>query len=169
MYITGDIQLDREPCESRSKSLERVNFQSKERARILQEREREPKGVILSLVEMPKSESDPTGRTQHDPGAKCDAGKPRVGLVLADFDLALNAVAIVGTHGAEKYTDRGWLTVPNGIARYTDAMLRHWLAEQRGVQNPDWDDVTHAAQTAWNALARLQLILEAEKTKEGNE
>ena len=112
-------------------------------------------------------ESDPTGRTQHTSGSKLDAGKPRVGMVLADFDLALNAVAIVGTHGAKKYTSHGWHDVPNGIERYTDAMMRHWLAEQREKQL-EWPDVTHAAQVAWNALARLQLMLENEQKENQN-
>ena len=102
-------------------------------------------------------ETDPTGRGPHEPGAKLDAGKPRVGLVLSGFSRALAAVGDVGTYGADKYSPRGWEAVPNGIERYTDAMLRHWLAE--AMEDLDESGLPHAAQVAWNALARLELML----------
>lgn len=104
-------------------------------------------------------EEDPTGRGAHEPGAKLDAGKPRIGLVLGGFAQALREVSMVGTHGAEKYTDNGWVDVPNGISRYTDAMLRHYLAEAAGEQFDDGSDLLHAAHVAWNALARLELMM----------
>jgi hypothetical protein len=96
---------------------------------------------------------------QHEPGAKLDDGKVRVGLVLGAFANALTEVCKVGTFGAKKYTDNGWLEVPNGIERYTDAMLRHWLAEQTGEWLDQESELLHAAHLAWNALARLELIL----------
>jgi len=88
-----------------------------------------------------------------------------MGLVLGDFANALEMVSLVGTVGANKYTDHGWLDVPNGIARYTDAMLRHNFREHAGeLLDPELTelagkDVYHAACTAWNALARLELAL----------
>lgn len=92
-------------------------------------------------------------------GVKYDVGKPRVGLVLAGFNQALLEVARVGTKGADKYSDFGFLEVDNGQARYTDAMLRHWLAEMSGeVLDPELQEL-HAACVAWNALARLELLL----------
>lgn len=106
-----------------------------------------------------KPETDPTGRDAHEPGAKLDAGKPRLGMVLGGFARALDAVGEVGTLGAEKYSDGGWRDVPNGEARYTDAMLRHWIAEARGETRDPQLGVLHAAQLAWNALARLELML----------
>lgn len=105
------------------------------------------------------AEVDPTGRSAHDPGAKLDAGKPRVGLVLGGFAQALREVAMVGTYGAKKYTDSGWVDVPDGFSRYTDAMLRHYLAEATGEQFDDGSDLLHAAHVAWNALARLELLM----------
>ena len=111
-------------------------------------------------------ERDPHGTDQHAPGAKLDAGKPRVGLVLGDFAHALHAVACVGTFGACKYTDHGWLSVPNGPARYTDAMLRHWLAEQTGELTDEQTGLHHAAHLAWNALARLELLLREQQAGE---
>lgn len=96
---------------------------------------------------------------QHAPGAKLDAGKPRPGLVLGAFARALEAVARVGTFGASKYSDSGWLHVPNGHERYTDAMLRHYVAEAKGELNDSDSGLSHAAHLAWNALARLELML----------
>lgn len=105
-------------------------------------------------------ETDPTGRDPRQPGAKLDAGKPRIGLVLGDFSAALIEVAKVGTYGANKYTEHGWLSVPNGVERYTDAMYRHLLAEHITPLDAD-TDLLHAAHAAWNALARLELMLRA--------
>jgi hypothetical protein len=105
-------------------------------------------------------ETDPTGRDIHDDGAKTDEGKPQCSLLLL-FGKALREVAKVGTFGAIKYTRGGWQNVPDGINRYTDAMLRHLLEEQYEKYDRDLP-VLHAAQTAWNALARLELMLREE-------
>jgi len=108
---------------------------------------------------MDPTEHDPTGRSAHEPGAKLDAGKPRPALVLGGFARALSAVTEVGTYGARKYTDNGWRTVPDGIERYSEAMLRHWLSEVKGEQYDLDTKLLHAAHLAWNALARLELML----------
>ena len=104
-------------------------------------------------------EKDPTGRGQHELGAKVDAGKLRPALVLGGFARALTAVTEVGTFGANKYTDNGWMVVPNGIDRYTDAMMRHLLKEQQGELTDRDSQLAHAAHLAWNALARLDLMI----------
>lgn len=106
-------------------------------------------------------ESDRYGLDQHTPGAKLDAGKTMMSLVLMDMNLALERVAAVATYGAGKYTKGGWLQVPDGVARYTDAMFRHLLKEPNETLDPD-TGIEHAAHAAWGALARLQLML-AEK------
>lgn len=103
---------------------------------------------------------------QHAPGVKLDHGKPRAGLVLGGFSRALLAVADVGTFGAQKYTPHGWLSVPHGIERYTDAMVRHQLAEASGEQTDSESGLSHAAHAAWNALARLELLLAEAKVRE---
>ena len=108
---------------------------------------------------MDQAEHDPTGRSAHEPGAKLDAGKQRPALVLGNFARALSAVADVGTYGAKKYTPNGWRTVPNGVERYSDAMMRHWLQEQQGEPCDPETKLLHAAHLAWNALARLELML----------
>lgn len=110
---------------------------------------------------MSTQEFDPNGLEPNAPGAKLDAGKPRPHLVLGEFSLALEQIVLVGTFGARKYIDNGWLAVPKGIDRYTDAMLRHYLKEQRELLDPD-SNLPHAAHLAWNALARLELVLRGE-------
>lgn len=113
------------------------------------------------------AESDPYGKSSNEPGAKLDAGKNRVGLVLGGFARALHAVSAVGTYGAAKYTDNGWIDVPDGERRYTDAMLRHLLREQVGEDLDPDTGLHHAAHVAWNALARLDLMIR--ELEEGTE
>lgn len=103
-------------------------------------------------------EKDPLGKDPHQPGAKLDDGKPDASLLLM-FGKALTEVAQVGTFGAKKYTRGGWRTVPNGFDRYTAALVRHMLAEDHEADDDD-SGLLHAAHAAWNALARLQLLLE---------
>jgi hypothetical protein len=105
------------------------------------------------------AERDPNGLEAHQLGAKLDEGKNRLGLVLLDFANALEEVGHVGTLGAQKYTDHGWQYVPYGQERYTDAMLRHLLAEGRGEVHDPQTKLLHAAHAAWNALARLDLMI----------
>ena len=103
--------------------------------------------------------NDPNGIPQHSPGAKLDAGKNRLGLVLGDFARALWAVGEVGTYGVEKYSERGWLQVANGPQRYEDALYRHLLAEAKGeIVDPE-SNLLHLAHACWCALAVLELAL----------
>jgi hypothetical protein len=107
------------------------------------------------------SEKTPDGLDQHAPGAKVDAGKNRLSLVLEAFSRSLWAVGEVGTFGANKYTDNGWLEVEHAHERYTDAMYRHLMKEAMGEDIDLDSELLHAAHTAWNALARLELFLRA--------
>ena len=104
------------------------------------------------------AETDPRWLKSGEPGAKFDAGKVRPSLILNAMPLAILAVAEVGTYGANKYSENGWKDVDNGIARYTDAMDRHRIKEGLEVFDED-SNLRHAAQVAWNALARLELML----------
>lgn len=105
------------------------------------------------------TERDPNGIDAHSPGAKLDAGKIRCALVIGGFSAALWQVSRVGTFGAAKYTPNGWKEVEGGIDRYTDAMARHLLAEAMGEDLDSESGLLHAAHAAWNALARLELML----------
>ena len=101
-------------------------------------------------------EKDPNGISQHTPGAKLDAGKVRVGLMMEE-------VAKVTTYGAKKYTPNGWRDVPDGIERYGDALARHQL---RGYNEEiDESGLRHSAMLCWNALAKLELELERESNE----
>lgn len=92
-------------------------------------------------------------------GAKLDEGKPRLDLVLGDFADALWFVGEVGTYGANKYTDKGWQEVENGLERYGNAMLRHYLNYRKDIMCDAESGLPHLAHMAWNALAILQLYL----------
>lgn len=111
---------------------------------------------------------------QDDPSAvgtgsvKYDGGKPSSfrGLVKY-FPRAVTAVAEISTFGAKKYAWNGWEGVPDGIDRYSDAMVRHLLKEGEGeVLDPD-SGLLHAAHTAWGALARLELMLREQEKGNG--
>jgi hypothetical protein len=106
------------------------------------------------------SESDPLGRAPNQLGAKLDAGKvPLARGLLASFPRACLEVAKVSDAGANKYTWDGWRHVPDGINRYGDALSRHIVKEHLdGPIDPDFGFL-HAAHIAWNALARLELLL----------
>jgi len=108
-------------------------------------------------------ERDPNGLDQHAKGSKLDANKPRLGLVLGDFGNALLAVGEVGTFGADKYTDHGWLSVENGEERYADALYRHLAKEGLGETVDEDSELLHSAHAAWNALAKLELQLRKNK------
>jgi len=101
-------------------------------------------------------------------GRKDDAGKPRPTLVFGTMAQALAAVVEVAEYGAKKYAPDNWLLVPDGLQRYSDALLRHALAALRGeVLDPE-SGLRHTAHMAWCALAVLELRLrEAEELKQG--
>jgi hypothetical protein len=97
----------------------------------------------------------------HIPGAKLDSEKPMMDLVFGDFSKALVEVTKVGTMGAKKYSEHGWLEVPDAKTRYLSAMQRHYYNHKDSDIN-DVDDeshLLHLAHMAWNALASLELHL----------
>lgn len=113
-------------------------------------------------------EADPNGLSSSDPGSKLDSGKLLAGLVMKGFCRALTAVCEIGTFGANKYSPNGWMTVPNGIERYEDAQERHKLKRWKGeIIDPD-SGLLHAAHEAWNALAKLELMLRERETSEAD-
>lgn len=97
------------------------------------------------------------------PGVKHDADKPFVWDVIQGFSLAVEAVAQVGTFGANKYSLGGWEKVPDGKRRYSNAFFRHVLKDMQGEMVDPESGALHAAHAAWNALARLELILREER------
>jgi hypothetical protein len=107
-------------------------------------------------------EVDPHGKDPHAPGAKLDAGKTRVWLMVSGFPRALEAVAQVTTEGAKKYTPHGWASVEGGEERYMEAFGRHALDLAQGKKIDDGPKGTgclHKAQMIWNLMASLELEL----------
>lgn len=117
-------------------------------------------------------EVDPLGLKLNVPGAKADAGKVRMSLMTRGFARALYEVAKIATFGAEKYTPDGWMHVPDGYNRYADAQQRHQNAHDRGEiygvdeVNGRKVELMHLAQEAWNSLAKLELFLLEQKSRE---
>lgn len=105
---------------------------------------------------------DPTSAT---PGKKFDADKaPLLQGCLAYFPKALFAVASVSAYGAKKYAvpyhDRNWMRLKDAFNRYGDGDARHLVYEHiDGLYDPE-SQLLHAAHHAWNALARLELLLD---------
>lgn len=95
---------------------------------------------------------------------KYDGGKPPVFRGAIDyFPRAISAVAGISAFGASKYAWKGWEGVDDGYNRYSDAMVRHLIYEGEGeVLDPD-SGLLHAAHTAWNALARLELLIREQR------
>lgn len=109
---------------------------------------------------------DPKGLDAKAPGAKLDGGKPQVvSGVVGYFPRAVEAVAKLSGHGAEKYSWGGWASVEDGVRRYSDGLGRHITQEAiEGPYDLEWlnkygHHVLHATAVAWNALARLELML----------
>lgn len=95
---------------------------------------------------------------------KDDAGKaPIYRGVLAYFPDAVACVASVSAFGASKYAWNGWLHVPDGIGRYSDGLVRHLTQEGAGEVLDAESGLRHAGHVAWNALARLQLMINEDR------
>lgn len=90
---------------------------------------------------------------------KYDRGKARMCEMIQDFAKPLEEVAKVWAFGADKYEKGNWRYVSNGLDRYTNALVRHLLAEKDKNVDPE-SGLYHAAHVAWNALARLHFLLE---------
>lgn len=109
------------------------------------------------------AELDPNGKSAKELGSKLDLGKSPLYRGLLDyFPRACKAVADVSAAGARKYAWKGWESVPDGIARYRDALARH-IADESIDGQYDSDGFRHLAQQAWNALAALELTLREEQ------
>lgn len=91
---------------------------------------------------------------------KYDAGKaPVYRGAIAYFPRAIQAVAAISAFGASKYAWKGWESVDDGFNRYSDALVRHLAYEGEGEVLDSDSGLPHAAHAAWNALARLELLI----------
>lgn len=100
------------------------------------------------------AEKQAVGAIKYDAGKAC-AYRGAINY----FPRAILSVAAVSTFGASKYAWKGWEGVSEGFERYSDAMVRHLISEgSNELEDPD-SGLLHAAHTAWNSLARLELLL----------
>lgn len=80
------------------------------------------------------------------------------------FPLALVEVSKVSAWGTKKHevplSDMSYLNVPDAYSVYTNALARHMVKEAAdGPLNAQDANLLHAAQAAWNALARLEVLM----------
>lgn len=106
------------------------------------------------------TEKDMHGADPAKVPAKLDAGKDQFVLYVLDyFSDALRGICWVGEYGGRKYYPHSWEGIVEGIERYTEADMRHFLKERSGHLYDDGDSgLAHADMHAWNALARSQLM-----------
>lgn len=88
-------------------------------------------------------------------------GKVRMDLVMQDMPRAIEALARVMTWALDEkgYKESDWLQVPDAINKYSGGMHRHDNKEKRGQEFDEESGLEHAIHTAWNAMARVELIL----------
>jgi hypothetical protein len=85
-------------------------------------------------------------------GKKYDSGKLRWDLLPLEI---VGEIVRVLTFGANKYTDNGWMLVPEGEKRYFAALLRHIEAYQRGEEADPETGISHLAHAGCNILFLL--------------
>lgn len=104
---------------------------------------------------------------------KLDAGKaPLFNGFINYFPRAMIAVAWVSDYGNRKYGEwGGWRKVADGIFRYFDGNSRHHVMQAIELYDDGDSGLAHAAQDAWNAMAKLELMLSEGKieARRGNE
>ena len=91
-------------------------------------------------------------------GIKYDSGKAKIGEMLVSFKRSLLEVCKVYEFGFNKYGKDNFKNVENGYTRYTNAMIPHLLKEDSEVYDEE-TELLHASHCAWNALARLEMLL----------
>lgn len=94
------------------------------------------------------------------PGGR-KAGKVRADLVIAGFPNALMALAKVMGWAIEGkgYDEGDWANVPDAAKKYRAGMYRHDLKESIGPVEDDESGLHHAIHTAWNSIARLEMLV----------
>lgn len=91
-----------------------------------------------------------------------DVVNPSAQSLLEAVPETLLQVCRVGTFGANKYTDHGWLTVEDGINRYLDACARHILQHYIEPIEDEESGLLHLAHAAWNVMAVFELKIRLE-------
>jgi hypothetical protein len=78
------------------------------------------------------------------------------------FPRAKLCLAMVSEYGFRKYGSwGGWKKLLDGIVRYTSAKSRHSIYQEiEGAYDAGDSGLPHAAHEAWNAMAKLEMLLE---------
>ena len=92
-------------------------------------------------------------------GIKHDKNKLRLYNFLYDFREVFLELAKVYEFGTDKYGRGNWYMVENGEERYSNALIRHLLKDG----NDDETGINHQTHVAYNALMRLQFMLNEQK------
>lgn len=122
------------------------------------------KGVLDFLEGGNSSKDKSYDLTDDGTGKKYDNGKPMAGTLTDVFSRALMAVGACIEYGTHKYPDpKNWQLVKNGIKRYRDAMIRHLLKYNAGIDKDEETGLPHLAHMCWNALAILELYMQEHK------
>jgi len=104
-------------------------------------------------------------------GKKYDAGKaPVFRGFIQYFPRAIKSVSMVSMFGAKKYNvayeEVSYQKVDEGYGRYSDADARHLVEECINPVDAD-SELEHAQMHAWNAMARLEMLLKGRETSDG--
>lgn len=94
-------------------------------------------------------------------GVKYDENKPRLYDFLYDFRKVFLELAKVYEFGTNKYGRGNWHQVPNGGQRYSNAMIRHLLKDGKDPET----DIDHQTHVAYNAIMRLQFLLDEQEAE----
>lgn len=102
-------------------------------------------------------------------GKRYDDGKPPVVAGFINyFPRAIEAVAFVSKYGADKYelsfADKNWQRL--SIERLIESGPRHLIGQCKGETYDPESKLLHAAHEAWNAMAKLEKILETHSVRE---
>lgn len=98
-------------------------------------------------------------------GMRFNGGKPPVWRGFFNyFPKAIRAVAEVSGFGASKYDWNNWQMLEDGYTNCSDSLARHLENEaEKGRLSKDVDsNLLDAAHSAWNAMARLEHLLNEE-------
>lgn len=123
--------------------------------------------VFLSEPEQGENIAAVESTSQFNAATLAGYSRPQVVTgVLARFPRAMKELAQISALGCAKHGvpagDMGFLNVPNAYPFYTDKVGRHLVDEviDGPVQtDPQMPGCTHAGAAAWNALARLEVLL----------
>lgn len=97
-------------------------------------------------------------------------GKVRMDLLFKDMPRAIESLARVMTWAIHEkgYKESDWLRLPDAEQAFHGGLHRHDNKEMRGQEFDDESGLEHAIHTAWNAMARVEMILRRKEQDNAN-